>query len=39
MDAGIPMLITKGDRAEVLYDIVEGKAAGTLFTTPRRRHG
>ena len=39
MDAGIPMLVTKGDRAEVLYDIVEGKAAGTLFTNPRRRHG
>ena len=35
MDAGIPMLITKGDRAEVLYDIVEGRAAGTLFTNPK----
>ena len=34
MDAGIPMLITKGDRAEVLYDIVEGNAVGTLFTNP-----
>lgn len=36
MDAGIPMLITKGDRAEVLYDIVDGQAVGTLFTNPRR---
>ncbi len=35
MDAGIPMLIAKGDRAEVLYDIVEGKAVGTLFTSPK----
>lgn len=35
MDAGIPMLITCGDRAEVLYDIVDGKTVGTLFTNPR----
>ena len=31
MDAGISMLITRGDRPEVLYDIVEGKPVGTLF--------
>ena len=31
MDSGISMLICKGDRAEVLYDIVEGKKVGTLF--------
>lgn len=37
MDAGISMLITKGDRAEILYDIVEGKPVGTLFKRPRRR--
>lgn len=39
MDAHIPMLITKGDRIDVLYDIVEGKAAGTLFTNPQRKEG
>ena len=39
MDAGIPMLITKGDRAEVLYDIVEGHVTGTLFTNPKASGG
>ncbi len=39
MDAGIPMLITKGDRAEVLYDIVEGHVTGTLFTNPKAPGG
>ena len=37
MDAGISMLITKGDQAEILYDIVDGKPVGTLFKRPRRR--
>ena len=31
MENGVSMLITKGDNAEVLYDIVEGKKIGTLF--------
>ena len=31
MDAGISMLITKGDKADILYDIVDGKPVGTLF--------
>lgn len=36
MDAGISMLITKGDTPEILYDIVVGKPVGTLFKRPRR---
>lgn len=36
MDAGIPMLITNGERPEDLYRIVEGEAVGTLFDTGRR---
>ena len=36
MDAGISMLITKGDRPEILYDIVAGKPVGTLFKRPGR---
>lgn len=31
MEKGISMLITKGDRAEILYDIVDGEKVGTLF--------
>lgn len=31
MENDVAMLITKGDHAEVLYDIVEGKKVGTLF--------
>lgn len=31
MDAGIPMLITNGERPEDLYRIVEGEVLGTLF--------
>lgn len=31
MDAGIPMLITLGDRPQSLYDVVAGKKVGTLF--------
>ena len=31
MDAGIDMIITNGDRPEVLYDIIDGKQVGTLF--------
>ncbi|MBP3311517.1 MAG: glutamate 5-kinase [Butyricicoccus sp.] len=38
MDAGISMLITKGDAPEILYDIVDGKPVGTLFKRPRRKH-
>lgn len=34
---GIDMYITNGARPEVLYDIVEGKPAGTLFTG-RKEH-
>lgn len=32
MDAGIPMLVANGSRAGVLYDIVDGKPVGTLFS-------
>ena len=32
MDAGISMTITNGERPEALYDIIEGKPVGTLFT-------
>lgn len=38
MDAGISMLITKGDAPEILYDIVDGKPVGTLFKRPRRKY-
>lgn len=31
MEAGISMLITRGENPEVLYDIVEGRHVGTLF--------
>ena len=31
MSKGIDMIITNGSKPEVLYDIVEGNAAGTLF--------
>lgn len=31
MAKGIPMVITCGERPEVLYDIIEGKVEGTLF--------
>lgn len=37
MDAGISMLITKGDNPAILYDIVEGKPVGTLFKRPKRK--
>ncbi|MBS6545896.1 MAG: glutamate 5-kinase [Butyricicoccus pullicaecorum] len=36
MDAGISMLITKGDTPEILYDIVDGKPVGTLFKRPQK---
>ena len=32
MEAGIPMLVANGSRAGVLYDIVDGKPVGTLFS-------
>ena len=32
MDAGIDMIITNGANPEILYDIMEDKAVGTLFT-------
>jgi glutamate 5-kinase len=31
MEGGLNMIITIGARPEVLYDIAEGKEAGTLF--------
>ena len=31
MDAGIDMIIANGEHPEVLYDIFDGKAVGTLF--------
>ncbi|MBR7096095.1 MAG: glutamate 5-kinase [Clostridia bacterium] len=31
VSAGIDMVIAQGDRPEILYDIVEGKAVGTRF--------
>lgn len=31
MDAGIPMLVTNGERPEDLYEIFDGKPIGTLF--------
>ena len=31
MEQGIDMVITTGDRPELLYDIIEGKAVGTRF--------
>jgi glutamate 5-kinase len=31
MDAGIDMIITNGERPEVLYEIFDGKAVGTRF--------
>ena len=30
-DSGCSMIITNGDRPEVLYDIIDGKQVGTLF--------
>lgn len=36
MDAGIPMLITNGERPEDLYRIADGETVGTLFNTQRR---
>ena len=35
MAAGTDMIITNGDRPEVLYDIAEGKQVGTLFAARR----
>ncbi len=32
MDAGIPMLVANGDKHGILYDIVDGKTVGTLFS-------
>lgn len=32
--AGIPMVIANGDTPEYIYDILEGKEVGTLFTPP-----
>lgn len=36
MDAGISMLITRGENPEVLYDIVEGRHVGTLFKAKKK---
>lgn len=38
MDAGIPMLITNGERPEDLYSVVNGEAPGTLFDTDGRKN-
>ena len=35
MNAGIDMVITNGERPESLYDIVEGRIIGTLFSKNR----
>ena len=35
MAAGTDMIITNGERPEVLYDIAEGKQVGTLFAARR----
>ena len=35
---GIDMVIASGEAPELLYDIVEGKPAGTLFTGRRAKH-
>ena len=32
MDANIPMLVANGDKQGLLYDIVDGKPVGTLFS-------
>ena len=32
MDANIPMLVANGDKQGLLYDIVDGKQVGTLFS-------
>ncbi len=32
MEAGIDMVITNGEKPEILYDVVEGKTVGTRFT-------
>lgn len=32
---GIDMIVTRGDEPEVLYDILDGKPVGTLFTTKK----
>ena len=37
MNNGIDMIISNGKRPEDLYDIVEGKAVGTLFVGKHRR--
>ena len=31
LDSGCSMIITNGDRPEVLYDIMDGKSVGTIF--------
>ena len=35
LEAGCDMIITNGDRPSVLYDILDGKQVGTLFTEKR----
>ena len=37
-DAGVSMVITNGEYPERLYDIIEGKPVGTLFTGRRSSH-
>ncbi len=37
-DAGVSMVITNGKYPERLYDIIEGKPVGTLFTGRRSSH-
>lgn len=35
---GIDMVIASGERPELLYDIIDGRPAGTLFTGRRAKH-
>ncbi len=36
MDKGIPMFVVNGSRPEILYDITEGRLAGTLFLADKK---
>ena len=36
MEQNIPMLVVNGSKPEVLYDITEGRLAGTLFLPPEK---
>lgn len=34
MDANIPMFVVNGAKPEILYELTEGRLAGTLFLPP-----